>query len=258
VSTTPTTPHNQTNLVPTGFPKLDEFFAAALPYVQGKLAPEAMVDKLGPSATGTKRLGIYPWILKWDNRGILNRIFTAARTATERYKLGLWDRWMDEYQEMYPPKEWRITKYGQHLFDYVRRQREERDCEQPYCLEELVDVAYTRAEAMNAVPSASGDNEIDSTIFVRQYTHESPQFVQALNDNPDTPSPERNQTVVIIYRSLHTLRPRFFYPNMGALLALARRTNTAPELRQQFSSVTDDMIEQGEALLIEHGVVMPR
>ncbi|HVY46384.1 MAG TPA: hypothetical protein VHB21_10920 [Minicystis sp.] len=246
----------QASFKSTGSAALDAFFAAALPYARGEISPDAFVDKVGPSASGTKRLALYPHIVLGDNRALLNKMFLGAQKATDRYRLGLWDRWLDEFQRQNPPTDWRVRLYGAPLFEFVKAKRAA-DPHQPLYLEELVDLAYTRASVL-CHPVVEGDEVMDKTVFVRQYTHTTPQYLNAVVDDPDIALPEAKPTIVIVFRSLKTQRPRFLYPNLGVMLALARRTNTGAELIAQFKNVTEDMIALGEATLAEHGVLAPR
>jgi hypothetical protein len=240
----------------TGFPGLDSFFTAASEYARGRLSAAAMQDKLGPSKTGTQRLALYPQLVKGDNRVSLNRMYQAAQKAVDRHKLGLWDVWLDEYQAKHTTSDWRIRLLAADFFEFVKAKRAA-DPHIPAYVEEICDLSYTRAVAMAADPIA-GDDVIDKTVFVRHYTHAVTAFYIAVWDGIDTGVPEMTPTLTLIYQSRLTLRPRFFHPNIPALLALARRTKTAPELLAQFTQVTDEMIAEGDAMLVEHGVLSPR
>jgi hypothetical protein len=242
--------------IDTGLPSLDAFFTAATEYARGRLSPEAFADKVGPSKSGTKRLALYPHLVKGDNRYLLNKMYQAPQKAVDRYKLGLWDQWLDEYQAKFATRDWRVRLLGEDLFEFVRAKRAA-DPHIPAYVEELCDLSWTRAAAM-ASPVPEGDDVMDKSVFVRHYTHNVTAFHIAVWDEIDTGLPEPKPTLTIIYLSRHTMRPRFFHPNIPALLALARRTNTAPELLAQFTQVTDEMIRAGEDLLVEHGVLAPR
>jgi hypothetical protein len=238
----------------TGMPSLDAFFKNSVPYLRGEITPKQFVENVGPSASTLKRLNIYPWIVLHDNRNSYNKMFVAARAAVERYKLGLWDRMMSDYQRRYPPSDWRIHRMGMHMYEFFKEYREAH-ADFPEYIEQLADCAYTRGLAGNAPPVDDPTQWIDRTIFVRQYTHSVPQFVIQINDDPDAPSPEPRPQLALIYRSFLTLRSRIYYPGVVALLALAKRTNTSPELRERFTQITDEQIEQGDAALVEHGVL---
>ena len=240
----------------TGVPSLDAFFTAAAEYARGRLSAEAFADRLGPSKSGLKRLALYPHLVKGDNRFLLNSMFQAVQKAVDRYKLGLWDQWLDEYQAKHTTRDWRVRFIGEDFFAFAKAKREA-DPHLPGYIEELCDLCWTRAVAM-ATPQPADDDVMDKTVFVRHYTHSVTAFHIAVVDEIDTGLPEPRPTLTIIYQSRHTLRPRFFHPNIPALLALARRTKTAPELLAQFTQVTDEMIAAGEASLVEHGVLAPR
>jgi hypothetical protein len=243
--------------IDTGLPSLDAFFSAAAEYARGRLSAEAFADKLGPSKSGLKRLALYPHLVKGDNRFSLNSMFQAAQKAVDRYKLGVWDRWLDEYQEKHATHDWRVRFLGEDFFQFVKDKRAA-DPHIPAYIEELCDLAWTRSAAMATPQPAADDEVMDKTVFVRHYTHNVTAFYIAVIDEIDTGLPEPKPTLTIIYQSRHTMRPRFFHPNIPALLALARRTKTAPELLAQFTQVTDEMIAAGEASLVEHGVLPAR
>ena len=96
---------------------------------------------------------------------------------------------------------------------------------------------------------------MDRSVFIRQYTHTVPQFVRAFDASPDAPLPEAKPTIVIIFQSLQTLGPEVMYPSLPTLLALAKRTNTAAALREQFSQIDDALIAEGDAKLVSAGVL---
>jgi hypothetical protein len=242
--------------VDTGSPKLDAFFTAAVEFARGRLSPEAFSDKVGPSKSGLKRLGLYPNLVKFDNRAALNKMYEAAQRVVERHRVGLWDRWIDEFQAKNAARDWRIRLMCDGFFDFVKEKRA-LDPHIPQSVEELVDLAWSRSAAMCAAPAVD-DDVMDKTVYVRHYTHAVPAFFVAIADGKDAESPAPTPSLTIIYRSLLTLRPRFYHPNIPGLLALARRTNTATELLAQFKHVSDEMIDEGEASLVEHGVLAPR
>ncbi len=242
--------------IDTGLPSLDAFFTAAAEYARGRLSAEAFADKLGPSKSGPKRLALYPQLVRGDNRYSLNKMFQAAQKTVDRYKLGLWDAWLDEFQAKYSTQDWRIRLLGEDFFEFVKAKRVA-DPHVPAYVEELCDLSWARAAVM-ASPMPEGDDVMDKTVYVRHYTHNVTAFHIAVWDEIDTGLPEPTPTLAIIYQSRLTQRPRFFHPNIPTLLALARRTNTAPELLAQFTQVTEEVILAGEELLVEHGVLAPR
>jgi hypothetical protein len=242
--------------IDTGLPKLDAFFTAAVEYARGRLSAEQFAEKFGPSKSGMHRLALYPNLVKADNRSSLNKMYESAQKCVDRYKLGLWDRWLDEFQAKHATRNWRIRLMGQGFFEFVKQKRE-LDPHIPAYIEELVDIAWTRAAALTG-PMPTDDDVMDKTVFVRHYTHNVPPFFIAVADGREAETPEPRPALTIIYRSILTLRPRFYHPNIPGLLALARRTNTAGELLAQFTQVTSEMIDEGEASLVEHGVLAAR
>jgi hypothetical protein len=232
---------------------LDAFFSAMEKFLSQDMSAGEVEKSLGACPSGTERLQVYQHLVKHDVARILDDGFKALAGAMNRVRAGWWSETLSSYWSKHPAMHWEPMRYGEHLAEFLEAQREI-DPSQPQYFEELADFHLTRYQAAIARVSEEGD-VMDRSVFIRQYTHTVPQFVRAFDASPDAPLPEAKPTIVIIFQSLQTLGPKVMYPSLPTLLALARRTNTAAALREQFSQIDDALIAEGDAKLVSAGVL---
>ena len=161
------------------------------------------------------------------------------KRAADATTPGLWRRLVDDFLTAHPPRHADPNRCGEPLTAFLADRRAAGE-DLPAYLEELADYEWIRFCA-----ATSRTTGRDRTIFTRRYTHAVPTYVETTERCEGAPPPGQlpaaTPVMVVVFRSMKTLKARVITPSVAQLFALARGQG---EL--------DD--EHGAELLIRSGV----
>jgi hypothetical protein len=204
---------------------LDAFFAAAGAFMFGAADAKDLTARLGPSPSGSKRLALYPELVRRQRRGILDGLFPAVHAACDLAQSHLWDELARDYTRFYPPQHWEPNHFGDALSDFLAARREAGAALPPY-LEEIADYEYVRfAAGICDVPDGD-DLALERGTFVRLYDHDVLSFVEQVGRSAPRPAPAppaKAPTPVLVGWSITQHRVLTLRPSGAALAAIARR-----------------------------------
>ena len=236
-------------------PSLERFFEHMVPFLEGRTNAGQLSDVLGPSASGLKRLTFYRTLICRDTAWIIGGLFPATRSACDLHQAGLWEDLVTRYSREYHPLHWDPNPFGAQFAEYIEARAESGEPIPSY-LYETADyewISYATGVAPDLSPANAEDIGLDRTLFVRHYAHNIPQFACRAEGSDSAAAPEEPCTV-LVYRHVHTLASRYFYPNKLGLLALARRNG-----KTVFSSEVSEVdVDAAEQQLVELGILWPR
>jgi hypothetical protein len=227
---------------------LARFFEAMAPFLDGRSSSEDLVGALGPSASGSDRLSVYPWLVRHEREGVLEALYAPARRLAEGVQQGLWETLVREYTRESPPRHWDPNRFGEHFPAFLGARRHA--AEIMIVLEEIADFCWIRFHVARAANEGLG-----TSIFVRRYTHDVPCYVGGGARSAD--GPERRAVNVLVYRSLLSRQSMYLYPSGAGLVALARRSGPANRATPSLS-VPEGHVERAELELVRKGVVSAR
>ncbi len=104
--------------------ELQHFFDEIVPFLRGEIDEAELEKRLGPSASGSRRLAFYRVLMQRDVALILRQLFPATRALISRVKPGLWVSWVEEYTRAHPAHHYEPNQFGAHFPDFVSERRE--------------------------------------------------------------------------------------------------------------------------------------
>lgn len=238
---------------------LADFFSQMRPYLMGQQDLARTREVLGASPSGDEDFAFYRVLAQRNLYKILRELYGPLRGLVLRDQAqglvasGLWSTIVHEYIDAHPPGGRHPNCFGEALPEFLAARRE-REPDQPVIYEEVADFCWVRMAA-NQAPDDGGDG-FDARLFVRQYSFAIPEFVGALEADPQGAArPEPHPRVLLVYRHFTGLQTRIFHPSAAGLVALARRQGL--EVPPALRAVSADLVDLAEAQLVEHGVLAP-
>ena len=229
---------------------LECFFGELVPFLRLERGVEDVSRTLGPSASGSARFAFYQTLMRRDLASILSNLFPALARVADRVRPGLWKEIVRSYSAAHAPRHWDPNRFGEGLSDWLSARRAA-DAALPEFLEEIADFSFLEYVVGVAPDADPSDIGFDRVLFVRQYAHDIPRFVRALERDPMAPEPRSEPTNVIVYRDCESLRARVFYPTTAGLLALARRRG----LETSVPAALTALVERADRDLVRHGIL---
>lgn len=249
---------------------LSDFFAQMQPYLLGQQDLAQTRETLGPSPSGDHDFSFYRVLAERNLFKVMRELYGPLRTlmlrdhaeATARgttpgndtgpAERATWPELVAEYLAAHPPGGRHPNALGEALPEFLAARRERRPS-QPVIYEEIADFCWIRMQVYRA-PDDEGDG-FDSRLLVRQYSYPIPDFVGALERDPQAPTPEARPMVVLVYRHWRLLQTRIFLPSAAGLVALARRQGAGVPAALQ--AVPTEHVDVAEQQLVAHGVLAP-
>ncbi len=98
---------------------LGGFFEAMLPFLMGEVQVDRVELLLGPSPSGTTRLGFYQELTRRDRVVILQRLYPATRTLAERLRPGLFAELVRTHLSRHRSTHWEPNRFGEPFPEFV-------------------------------------------------------------------------------------------------------------------------------------------
>jgi hypothetical protein len=236
---------------------MDDFFAAMAPFLAGQTGAADVERTLGPSRSGTKRLGLYRTLVSRQYDDVLGSLFPAVRRASETHRRGLWQTLTTGYARAHPPTHWEPNRFGAHFADYLAAERE-RDPDSPAWLEELADFSYTRYCASVAPEPADGVG-LGARVHLRRYDHDVPTYAREAQEEASggdacRDRPEPTPVTLLIAWSHTRHRVIEIAPSLATLAALGKRVGDERAM-QRHDAPSEAAVADAELQLIAHGIL---
>jgi len=231
--------------------ELASFFGAMSEMLLGHRTAAEVEREVGPSPSGTRRLGFYAVLAKRTRWLELKDLCPALRHAVTRAEPGLWREICAAYAEAHPPRHFDPNRFGEVLPEFLAARRPDDPRLKPY-FEELADFEVSQWRVGMAVVSPADPVGMGRRLIVRQYEHDVPRFVERYHAGDPLDGPEPSPTLVLLYRDPTTGMARTFFPTPLALLVLARRAGSAVGHLPQASEADARVVE---AELERYGVL---
>lgn len=148
---------------------LDVFFAEMAELLAGRRSPAECEAVLGPSPSGTARLGIYATLVDRQQQAALEALYRATLVAARSWDREACAELCAGYLRAAPPSHWAPAVVAAPFSDYLEPHGAPTD------VVELADFARTRYEVLSA---PAGDRGAD--LAVRHYTHAVREFTFAV------------------------------------------------------------------------------
>lgn len=233
---------------------LGRFFGAMAAMLELRSSPSLVEEQLGPSPSGTHRLGFYEVLARRSRFIALRQLCPATRHAAIAHAPNLWSELVTRYSIEHPPRHADPNRFAAGLSDFLAALRE-RDPSLPAYLEELIDFEFHEWEVGVAMRAPTYDDPgLGHTLHVRHYDFDVPGYVEAFRLGRAPHAPEAEARAVIIYRDVHSERARWFYPTPLGLAALGRRLGRSLHLPSDMA----DALDGAEKQLERDGILLPR
>lgn len=227
----------------------------------GERPVDAVVERLGPSRSGSENLDFYRVLVQRNFAKIVRELFPVVQTVCDRVHPGLWPTLVRDFARDRPSNARDPNWVGEPFSAWLAERRESHP-EQSVLLEELADFAFVRFAAAHA-PDDLSEHEhehdrdrdgFERRLFVRLYSHPVPELALALADDPDAPLPGPRASPTLIFRSLldgESVRRRT--ATLAELAALARRQGLP--LPEPMADLPAETVDAAEARLVARGVL---
>jgi hypothetical protein len=191
--------------------KLDDFFAAIAPYLEGKQGHDEAARKLfgEQDSADAQRLALYGRFCRGHRFNALASTFSETRAALIRHAgEEIWDGLVEAYFRAHPMHHVELNENGSDLPAYLTAQASSRAL--PAWLPELADLEWwsfrTRVapdDSRDANPD-EGPLRLAATVELRPYAHDLASWLSLINDDEadpdDLPVPEARPVVVLFWR----------------------------------------------------------
>lgn len=189
---------------------LDTFIREFAAMLDGQKSPRAVEAVLGPSASGTARLGLYFTLVERQQRGVLDAFYSAVKVADGASRKPRFERWRDAFLAKHPPSHWAPARSAEHFSTFLERGGA------GVALVELADFAWTRHLVLHAPLADDG-----SALAVRHYTHAVRAFtLEVERDGRTSGAPAARAETWLLGRSRSTNTLLALTPSVAALVVL--------------------------------------
>jgi hypothetical protein len=219
------------------------FFTEMAELLAGRRTAAQCEEVLGPSASGTARLGVYRTLVDRQQRGALASLYRAALVAADTWDPRRSEVLRSGYLSAFPPSHWSPSTVAAPFADYLTANGAPDD------VIELADFARTRLEVLRAPPTPDL-----AGLAVRHYTHAVHVFTQQVEREGLTSGrPRPDPSTLILGRHRETADFVQVSPTLAMLVALqlAEAGAWSPTL----PPVERSDVRDAAALLFEHGVL---
>lgn len=217
-------------------------------FVSGRVGVERVEALLGPSPSGTKRLALYPTLVRRQWNGVVDHFYRALASIANHTHPGRFARLRDGYLEAHPPAHWEPNRNVLGLPAYL-----EALGDVPPLWIELADFAVCRFKVMHA--DHSDVPRLDETLFVRHYEHDV-SLVSAVVEREggaSVPDVQVAPRTIVFGRHVRTGRLVVTTPSFAALIALGRLAGESiPALP---AGLTEAQVEHERGALAELGLI---
>ncbi|MEM6992712.1 MAG: putative DNA-binding domain-containing protein, partial [Myxococcota bacterium] len=201
---------------------LDTFFAQMESFLLGRTDVQAVQSTLGPSASGSDNLAFYRTLIDRNFHKALRLLFPSVKVLAGRVRSSLWSELVRDYVAAHPPRGCRDpNRMGASFSDFLTLRREQTGEFSPL-LEEMAEYHWIDYLATTATDIADGDG-FEKRLFIRQFSHQIPDFMRAVTADPDAPEPPSQPMIVILYRSLVDGSVKILHPRPETMAVIATR-----------------------------------
>jgi hypothetical protein len=148
---------------------LDDFFATMATMLDGKQSAKQCESIIGPSASGTERLGVYATLVDRQQIGAVESMFRAALVACRSWDAAKAHQLLRGFLTEHPPTHWSPAQVALPFAEYLKSH------DAPTDIVELADFAMTRHHVLQAATSDGIDG-----LAVHYYTHAVREFTLAI------------------------------------------------------------------------------
>lgn len=189
---------------------LESFFATMGALMEGSISAEQCEARLGPSASGTARLALYPRLVARQATSALDAMFAAARIAGLAWDADGYRALQAGYLAAHPPRSWSPSEVVVGFADYLEAHGAPRD------IVELADYARVCRQVL-AAPASDGT----AGLAVVHYQHAVREFALGIKAGSIAEGrPAARPTTWILGRHCETQRLVAVTPSVPALVAL--------------------------------------
>lgn len=202
---------------------LARFFETAGPFIFGELDAEGMERALGSSRSGTRRLALYPELVRAQHRQAMRTLFAALGRALERVTPGLFAELVDAYLVTARSTRWNPSYLGARFADFLAAERAHDDRIPPWA-EEAADFTFLEFEVGRSASSLeSSQDGVHPALAVRRYQYDVPALVHGRTSGP----PRLGERTLMVFPG-ETGRPRALGATLAMLfdVAIARKQAT--------------------------------
>ncbi|GEM_PF-3372310 len=188
---------------------LDVFLAQMARLLDGRSSAQQVEAILGPSPSGTSRLGLYPTLVERQQRSVIDDFYVAARIAAESAAPGRFAKLRDSFLRAHPPSHWAPPRAGEQFGAFLESKSASAE------LVELVDYAWTRHQVVHTAI------EDPASVVVRHYTHRVREFSRLVEREGKTKGrPAKEPDTCLIGRSRDTAQLVVVDASVAALVVL--------------------------------------
>lgn len=219
------------------------FFAEMAELLAGRKTAAQCEAILGPSPSGTLRLGVYAKLVDRQQRGALESLFRAALVAADSWDPRRSEALRAGYLSTFPPTHWAPSVVAAPFADYLIANGAPAD------VVELADFARARFEVLRAPVSDNLDG-----LAVRHYTHAVHTFTHRVErEGLATGRPASEATTLILGRHRESADFVVITPTLAMMVALqlAEERSWSPEL----PAVDRADVREAAASLFGHGLL---
>lgn len=188
-------------------PNLDTFLSEFAAMLDGTRTAREAELALGPSPSGTARLGLYATLVRRQQHGAIDEFYAAVRVAAQSRSAGHFDQLRDAYLAAHPPSHWVPARAAEHFPAFLEARKASAE------LVELADFAWTRHQVLHA--------ERTDGLAVRHYTHAVKRFSNEVErDGRTRGRPVKEPETWLMGRSLITENLVMVEPSVAALVTV--------------------------------------
>lgn len=232
--------------------ELGTFFEAMDALLSGREGACFVEARIGPSPSGTARLGFYAELVRRQRAQLLDALFPGVARAANAHRRGLWGALADGYTSAHPPRHWEPNAFGAHLADYLEALAL-REAAVPRYLAEIADLEYLEW-LVTVAPRTSEVPLGDETMHVRRYEHDVVAYLEHafVGCGPARP-PREAPTTIVVCRTRTTDERFLLRVSAAALAAIARRAGEVVPA----GAPPEAWIDAAERELVGWGVLAP-
>ena len=189
---------------------LERFFAEMAELLAGRRTAAQVEAVLGPSPSGTPRLGAYATLVDRQLHGVIDSFFRAATVAATSWDRPRFAELRRDYWRTHPPSTWSPIAAVVPFADYLAAHAA------PVDVIELADLARTRHQVLEAPPSDGIHG-----LAVGHYTHAVHDFTVAVERGEVSAGrPAAVPSTLLLGRHRETASLVVITPSLASLVAL--------------------------------------
>lgn len=234
---------------------LDAFFREIRPLLLGESAPERFLERLGPSPSGARRVGLYTRLVGNDLAAGLEGLYPAVHVAVDRVGKVKWRALVDAFYAAHPPAHWDLNRCGEGFPAFLAARRDA-DPAEPAFLAELADLAWTEYSVYTSATVIPGRG-LNPTAELRQYGHAVVPWASLAKKGTAEGLPAPGATAVLVYRNPETLLTKSIVADGMLLLALAKEQGVpSPAIAAAAEKAGPEAMAAARARLLRAGLLL--